>query len=149
MTPAATYHNVIDINETLVSLSTQLLDKRNGTRTEVTHLDFRIHQFAAQTLEYALLRHDLLSVLKVVGSTDLEVLSCQSDPPILSIHRIVTLFVTTRNRQYQLPVSRVLLQVEVGTRIYTSLDVNRRRLGGLNSLSSFHLRLFFENLLLL
>ena len=48
-------HNVIDVNETLVALGTQLLDERNGTRTEVTHLDFRIHQFAAQALEYTLL----------------------------------------------------------------------------------------------
>ena len=99
-TPCTTYHNVIHINETLVSLGTQLLNERNRTRTEVSHLDFRIHQFAAQTLEYALLRHDLLPILKVVRSANLEVLSCQSDPTVLSVHRIVTLHLIPYDRSY-------------------------------------------------
>lgn len=49
------YHDVVNINETLVSLSTKLLNQRYWTLTKVIHLCLGIDQFTTQTFEHTFL----------------------------------------------------------------------------------------------
>lgn len=81
-------HNVIGVNETLISLRTQLLDQGSRSGAEVIHFGLGIDQFATQQLENALSRHDLLLILEVIRSSNLEIFSCQTDPTIFRIFRI-------------------------------------------------------------
>ena len=85
------YHNVVDINESLVALASQLLNKRLAVLTEMLKTVGRIDQLTAKTLKYAALWHDLFSIVQIVRSANLKVLSSQSNPTILSLDRIVGL----------------------------------------------------------
>ena len=49
------YHNVVDINESLVALASQLLNKRLAVLTEMLKTVGRIDQLTAKTLKYAAL----------------------------------------------------------------------------------------------